>query len=325
MKGEWLPVIFSIKMLKAKHSAYFFVAPTLLVMTIFIFIPLGYAFFISFHAWDMSSSPTFNGLANYVNAFHSKQFWNSMLYTVYYVLGVLPFSLCFGLLFASLLRDEKTKGVSFYRMIYFMPVVTSPIAAAMGFNWIFENQMGIFNHFLEKMGVPSVNWFTDPSGIFQHIFNAFGINLPFFLKGPSPALLVIIFLGIWQNIGYATVVYLAGLQSISKSYYEAAALDGATKWKTFWYVTVPLLSPSTFFLAIMFTISSFQVFGPIQVMTPSGGPLNTTSVMVFYIYRQAFSYYNMGYAMAVAFLLMGVILAITAFQFKFLEKKVTYE
>ncbi len=311
--------------LKNKFNAYLFVTPTLLIMSIFIFIPLGYALFISFHSWDMSSQPVFNGVANYVAALRSPRFWNSMLYTIYYVIGVLPFSLALGLLFAVLLRDKRTKGVAFYRMVYFMPVVTSPIAAAMGFNWIFENQMGIANHLLGKIGIPPVNWFTDPTGIFQHLFGLFGVNLPFFLRGPSFALLVVIFLGIWQNVGYATVVYLAGLQSISESYYEAAALDGASRWKTFWYVTLPLLSPSTFFLAIMFTISSFQVFGPIQIMTPSGGPLNTTSVIVFYIYRQAFSYYNMGYAMAVAFLLMGVILAVTGFQFKFLEKRVNYE
>jgi multiple sugar transport system permease protein len=306
-------------------SGYFFLIPTLVVMTVFVFFPLAYALFISFYRWDMSSPPIFVGMHNYVNALQSKQFWDSMLYTLYYVVGVLPFSLIFGLFFAFLLKDKEMKGANIYRMIYFMPVVTSPIAAAMGFNWIFENQMGIANHLLEKMGFQGVDWFTNPTGIVQMLFDKFGINLPVFLKGPSLALVVIILVGIWQNIGYATVVYLAGLQSISDSYYEAASLDGANKYEKFWYITVPLLSPSTFFLLIMFTISSFQVFGPVQIMTPSGGPLNTTSVVVFYIYRQAFSYYNMGYAIAVAFLLMGVILLATLFQFKFLERRVNYE
>ncbi len=306
-------------------KAYLFVSPILVVMTIFVFFPLAYAFMMSFYSWDMSSPPSFLGIQNYLSALSSRQFWNSLLYTFYYVIGVLPFSLIFGLLFALLLKDKRMKGVSVYRMIYFMPVVTSPIAAAMGFNWIFENQMGIANHVLEKMGFQGVAWFTNPTGICQMFFNNFGIDLPTFLKGPSLALVVIILLGIWQNVGYATVIYLAGLQSISDSYYEAASLDGANKMKKFWYITLPLLSPSTFFLLIMFTISSFQVFGPVQVMTPSGGPLNTTSVIVFYIYRQAFSYYRMGYAMAVAFLLMGIILLATISQFKFLERRVNYE
>lgn len=306
-------------------KAYLFITPTFTVMAVFVFFPLVYAFFISFYSWNMSSPAVFSGFQNYVNALKSEQFWNSMLYTLYYVLGVIPFSLIFGLFFALLLKDKEMRGVNVYRMIYFMPVVTSPIAAAMGFNWIFENQMGIANHIIEKMGFQGVDWFTNPTGVCQMFFDRFGINLPVFLKGPSLALVVIILLGIWQNVGYATVVYLAGLQSISDSYYEAASLDGANKTKKFWYITLPLLSPSTFFLLIMFTISSFQVFGPVQIMTPSGGPLNTTSVVVFYIYRQAFSYYNMGYAMAIAFLLMGIILLATLFQFKFLERRVNYE
>ncbi len=310
---------------KKTIKGYFFISPTMTVMIVFVFFPLLYAFLMSFHQWDMSSQAIFIGFQNYVAALTSTEFWNSMLYTLYYVLGVLPFSLFFGLFFALLLRDSSMRGVGVYRMIYFMPVVTSPIAAAMGFNWIFQSQMGIANHVIERFGGQDVNWLTNPTGILQMFFNDFHISLPAIFQGPSLALFVIILLGVWQNVGYSTVVYLAGLQSISNTYYEAAALDGATKWKSFWHITLPLLSPSTFFLMIMFTISSFQVFGPVQIMTPSGGPLNTTSVVVFYLYRQAFSYYNMGYAMAVAFLLMGMILLATIFQFKFLERRVNYE
>ncbi len=306
-------------------KGYMFISPTALVITVFVFFPLIYAFIMSFHTWNMSSAPIYVGLRNYTTALKSVDFWNSMLYTFYYVLGVLPFSLVFGLFFALLLRDNTMRGTGIYRVIYFMPVVTSPIAAAMGFNWIFENQMGIANHLLEKIGSQPVSWLSTPTGILQMFFNNFNIALPKVLQGPSLTMCVIILLGIWQNVGYATVVYLAGLQSISDTYYEAASLDGATKWKKFWHITLPLLSPSTFFLLIMFIIASFQVFGPIQIMTPAGGPLNTTSVIVFYLYRQAFSYYNMGYAMAVAFLLMGFILTMTIFQFRFLERKVNYE
>ncbi|HAA85322.1 MAG TPA: sugar ABC transporter permease [Kosmotogaceae bacterium] len=280
---------------------------------------------ISFTRWDLSATRTFIGLDNYRAIIASSEFWNSVLYTFYYVLGVLPFSLAIGLGVALLLRDSNMKGVGFFRMIYFMPVVTSPIAAAMGFSWIFNTQLGYANYVIESMGGEPVNWLTNYNGIFQLLFERFGIQLPHILQGPSVALTVIILLGIWQNIGYATVVYLAGLQGIPQAFYEAARIDGASPSKILRKITLPLLSPTTFFLLIVFAILSFQVFGPVQVMTPQGGPLQTTSVIVFRLYQQAFSYYRFGYASAMAFLAFSMILLITLFQMKFVERKVYYE
>jgi len=310
---------------RRRPVGYLFILPAGLLLAVFLYFPLAYSFMISFTRWDLSATRTFIGLDNYRAIIASSEFWNSVLYTFYYVLGVLPFSLAIGLGVALLLRDSNMKGVGFFRMIYFMPVVTSPIAAAMGFSWIFNTQLGYANYVIESMGGEPVNWLTNYNGIFQLLFERFGIQLPHILQGPSVALTVIILLGIWQNIGYATVVYLAGLQGIPQAFYEAARIDGASPSKILRKITLPLLSPTTFFLLIVFAILSFQVFGPVQVMTPQGGPLQTTSVIVFRLYQQAFSYYRFGYASAMAFLAFSMILLITLFQMKFVERKVYYE
>ncbi|KUK94448.1 MAG: Permease component of ABC-type sugar transporter [Thermotogales bacterium 46_20] len=311
--------------MRRRPVGYLFILPAGLLLAVFLYFPLAYSFMISFTRWDLSATRTFIGLDNYRAIIASSEFWNSVLYTFYYVLGVLPFSLAIGLGVALLLRDSNMKGVGFFRMIYFMPVVTSPIAAAMGFSWIFNTQLGYANYVIESMGGEPVNWLTNYNGIFQLLFERFGIQLPHILQGPSVALTVIILLGIWQNIGYATVVYLAGLQGIPQAFYEAARIDGASPSKILRKITLPLLSPTTFFLLIVFAILSFQVFGPVQVMTPQGGPLQTTSVIVFRLYQQAFSYYRFGYASAMAFLAFSMILLITLFQMKFVERKVYYE
>ena len=304
---------------------YIFIAPAGAIIGFFFLYPLIYSFAISFFEWDLSPTMTFVGLGNYAQILSSSEFWDSMLYTAYYILGVLPFSLLIGFLFANLLNDSTMKGIGFFRMIYFLPVVTSPIAAGMGFSFLFSTELGYINHIIGSFGGEYVNWLTNPDGIFQILFNWTGIQLPRILQGPSVALFVIILMGIWQNIGYAMVVYLAGLQNIPATYYEAAALSGANKFQMLRKITVPLLSPTTFFLLIMFSISSFQVFGPIMVMTPDGGPLNTTSVVVFRLYREAFSYYRFGYAAAMAFVLFLFVVSLTAFQVKTIERTVHYD
>ena len=311
--------------MRRRPVAYLFILPAGLILAVFLFFPLAYSFMISFTQWDLSATRSFVGLDNYRAIIASSDFWDSVLYTFYYVLGVLPFSLAIGLGVALLLRDSNMRGVGFFRMIYFMPVVTSPIAAAMGFSWIFNTQLGYANYVIESMGGEPVNWLTNYNGIIQLFFDRFGIQLPHVLQGPSVALTVIILLGVWQNIGYATVVYLAGLQGIPQAYYEAARIDGASPSKILRKITLPLLAPTSYFLLVIFAILSFQVFGPVQVMTPQGGPLQTTSVIVFRLYQQAFSYYRFGYASAMAFLAFSMILLITLFQMKLVERKVHYE
>ncbi|NLI06870.1 MAG: sugar ABC transporter permease, partial [Thermotogaceae bacterium] len=289
--------------MRRRITPYLFILPAGAVIFFFLLYPLVYSFFISLHEWDLSPGMTFVGLGNYAKILSSPEFWDSMLYTAYYMVGVLPFSLVLGFLFASLLNDATLKGIGFFRTVYFLPVVTSPIAAGMGFSFLFSTELGYVNHLIRSMGGEYVNWLTNPEGIVQILFNWTGIQLPKILQGPSVALFVIILMGIWQNVGYAMVVYLAGMQGIPETYYEAASLSGATRFQCLRKITIPLLSPTTFFLLIMFSINSFQVFGPVMVMTPEGGPLNTTSVVVFRLYREAFAYYRFGYAAAMAFVL----------------------
>jgi ABC-type sugar transport system permease subunit len=311
--------------MRRRITPYLFILPAGAVIFFFLLYPLVYSFFISLHEWDLSPGMTFVGLGNYAKILSSPEFWDSMLYTAYYMVGVLPFSLVLGFLFASLLNDATLKGIGFFRTVYFLPVVTSPIAAGMGFSFLFSTELGYVNHLIRSMGGEYVNWLTNPEGIVQILFNWTGIQLPKILQGPSVALFVIILMGIWQNVGYAMVVYLAGLQGIPETYYEAASLSGATRFQCLRKITIPLLSPTTFFLLIMFSINSFQVFGPVMVMTPEGGPLNTTSVVVFRLYREAFAYYRFGYAAAMAFVLFIFVISMTAFQVKTLEGRVHYE
>ncbi|HON28023.1 MAG TPA: sugar ABC transporter permease [Mesotoga infera] len=311
--------------MRRRITPYLFILPAGAVIFFFLLYPLVYSFFISLHEWDLSPGMTFVGLGNYAKILSSPEFWDSMLYTAYYIVGVLPFSLVLGFLFASLLNDATLKGIGFFRTVYFLPVVTSPIAAGMGFSFLFSTELGYVNHLIRSMGGEYVNWLTNPEGIVQILFNWTGIQLPKILQGPSVALFVIILMGIWQNVGYAMVVYLAGMQGIPETYYEAASLSGATRFQCLRKITIPLLSPTTFFLLIMFSINSFQVFGPVMVMTPEGGPLNTTSVVVFRLYREAFAYYRFGYAAAMAFVLFIFVISMTAFQVKTLERRVHYE
>ncbi len=311
--------------MRRRITPYLFILPAGAVIFFFLLYPLVYSFFISLHEWDLSPGMTFVGLGNYAKILSSPEFWDSMLYTAYYIVGVLPFSLVLGFLFASLLNDATLKGIGFFRTVYFLPVVTSPIAAGMGFSFLFSTELGYVNHLIRSMGGEYVNWLTNPEGIMQILFNWTGIQLPKILQGPSVALFVIILMGIWQNVGYAMVVYLAGMQGIPETYYEAASLSGATRFQCLRKITIPLLSPTTFFLLIMFSINSFQVFGPVMVMTPEGGPLNTTSVVVFRLYREAFAYYRFGYAAAMAFVLFIFVISMTAFQVKTLERRVHYE
>lgn len=311
--------------MRRRITPYLFILPAGAVIFFFLLYPLVYSFFISLHEWDLSPGMIFVGLGNYAKILSSPEFWDSMLYTAYYIVGVLPFSLVLGFLFASLLNDATLKGIGFFRTVYFLPVVTSPIAAGMGFSFLFSTELGYVNHLIRSMGGEYVNWLTNPEGIVQILFNWTGIQLPKILQGPSVALFVIILMGIWQNVGYAMVVYLAGMQGIPETYYEAASLSGATRFQCLRKITIPLLSPTTFFLLIMFSINSFQVFGPVMVMTPEGGPLNTTSVVVFRLYREAFAYYRFGYAAAMAFVLFIFVISMTAFQVKTLERRVHYE
>lgn len=263
-------------------------------------IPVIFTLTLSFMKWDGFGAKEFIGLANYIDQFQDPDFWKALGNTVYYTILVIPVSIALSLAVAIALN--KIKGKNFYRLFYFMPVVTSSVSIGVIWMWILNGDFGILNQILGNFGINGPMWLTDTRWVM-----------------PSIAIL-----SIWWGLGHNMVIFLAGLQGISKSYYEAAEIDGATKWQKLRHITLPLLSPTTFFIAIMAIISSFQVFDQAYVMT-SGGPAKSSYTFVYHIYEAAFVDFKMGISSAAAMVLFVIILAFTLIQFKMSKRWVHYE
>ncbi|MCB5261599.1 MAG: sugar ABC transporter permease [Candidatus Cloacimonetes bacterium] len=309
---------------KWKISPYLYLLPALVIVIAFRLIPIVMSFILSFYNWSIQGTGDFIGLTNYIAMFKDKIFWQSMSNTFWLVIIQVPASIVFSLFFAVLLNKIKYLK-SLFRIVYFMPFVTSLVAVSIVWKLIFAEQTGLMNTFLGYVGISPQGWLSESRGIFLMMFQDLGIklNLPQFFHGPSQALFGIIIMTVWKGLGYNTIIYLAGLQNISKVYYEAAEIDGASKNRQFWNITLPLISPTTFYVLIMTTIVSFQTFAQIYLMTDKGGPLNTTKLIVYYIYEKGFDLLEMGYASAIALTLFILILALTIFQRR-MEKHVNY-
>lgn len=309
-----------------KLSPYLYLLPATIILIMFRFIPIVLSFVISFFEWTITGPADFIGLENYRLLFIDPEFWQSMLNTFYLVIFVVPSTIIFSLAFAALLNTITfVRGI--FRTVYFVPTVTSMVAVSIVWRIIFNQQSGLANFLLQKIGVSPLGWLAESTGIFNLLLENTGINLPFVLGGPSLALFAIIIVTVWKSIGYNTIIYLAGLQNIPKVYYEAAEIDGASKIKQFFKITVPLISPTTFYVLIMTTIVTFQVFAQVYMMTgpPIGGPLGTTKVIVYYIFEQGFGEaQNLSYASAIALVLFLIILTFTIIQKK-MEKYVHYK
>ena len=233
----------------------------------------------------------------------------------------MPFQLAIGLGLAYLLF-QNIKGKAFFRIVYFLPYIMPFVATSIVFNLIFSfRPSSLANHVLQFFGVPVQKWITEPTGIFQLIF---GPQTPSVLVGPSLALLVIMLYTTWTYIGYDAVIFLAGLGNVSPELYEAARIDGATSWSIFRYITLPLLSPTTFFLSLIAVIGTFQAFTQIWIMrTPaSQSSVDTLGVYIFQTVQNTDP--NLGYGSAVAFVLFAVILLLTVFQNRIAGSKVFY-
>ncbi len=306
---------------KWKITPYLFLLPALVIVVAFRLIPIVMSFVLSFFDWSLQGTGRFIGLENYATMIHDPVFWQSLGNTFWLVVILVPATIVFSLFFAVLLNQIKYLK-SLFRMVYFMPFVTSLVAVSIVWKLMFNEQTGLINTFLGYIGIAPQAWLAEPKGIFLLMFPAIE-NLPRFFHGPSQALFAIIIMTVWKGLGYNTIIYLAGLQNISKTYYEAAEMDGASKFRQFWNVTVPLISPTTFYVLIMTTITSFQTFSQIYLMTNKGGPLNSTKLIVYYIYERGFDLLEMGYASAVALALFVLILTLTIFQRK-MEKHVNY-
>lgn len=285
-------------------TAAAFLAPSLLVIVVFVYVPILWAFGISFTDWQAGSlrAAAFVGAKNYVDTLTSGDFWNALKATVYFMVLKLPLDMVLSLA-AAMLLNQKLRGMSFFRVALFMPVVTSMVAAAAIWRALYNPTTGYFNALLATVGVAPQRWLRDPN-----------------LAMPS-----VVLVALWKGLGYNTVIFLAGLQNINRSYYEAAALDGATAWQRFRHITLPLLSPVTYFVLLIGVINSFQVFSLVHVLAPDGGPLNSLEVLVFYLYRLTFHEFRFGQGAAVSFVLFAIVLGLSLLQQRFAEKRVHYE
>jgi multiple sugar transport system permease protein len=305
-----------------KISPYLYVLPALLLLVAFRLVPIVMSLLISFFQWTLHGTGNFIGLSNYTKLVNDPEFWQSLMNTVWLVVFVVPASLVFSLVFAVLLNQIKAfRGL--FRTVYFLPFVTSMVAVSIVWKIIFNEQTGLANKFLGIIGIEPQKWLAEARGIFDIFFSSIGIHLPAWMGGPSQALFAIIIMTVWKGLGYNTIIYLAGLQNIAKDYYEAAEIDGAGKLKQFFKITLPLVSPTTYYVLMMTTIVTFQAFSQVYLMTNKGGPLGTTNLIVYYIFQKGFDTYEMGYASAAALMLFVVILGLTIIQ-KRLEKHVNY-
>lgn len=282
---------------------YIFILPVVLGLGIFYMAPSAASLFLSFTSWDGMSAPNFIGFENFQNLMKDEKFTRSMLNTMLYTFGTVPLSIAFATLLAVLL-NQKIKGMIVYRTLFFIPVITMPIAVGMVWRWLYNSEFGLINFVLGAMNLPQPNW------LFDEKF----------------ALFSIVIVSVWSSIGYNAVILLSGLQGISGSYYEAASLDGAGTMYKFFRITLPLLTPSLFFVLVMSFINSFQVFDLIFIMMDQQTTLlDSTRTVVYSIWEDGFKYFNMGYASAQAFMLFIVILIITMFQMYFQKRWVHYQ
>ena len=278
-----------------ERSAYLFIAPGVIVFSVFTVAALIFAFYLTFHRWSIiEPDKPYVGTQNYEDMIHDERFVTSILNTVYFTGASVPLTMIIGLALALLL-NQPIRGRALFRTAYYLPVVTPFIVSALLWKWLYNGQFGLFNFYLLK----------------THL-----IDEPLlWLSDQNLAMPAVVLMSVWSGVGFSMVVYLAGLQSIPYELYESAKLDGANTWKRVRYITIPMLRPTTLFLLVIGIIGSLQVFTQIFVMT-SGGPVNKTTTMVYYMYLWAFKYYDMGYASTLAFALFAMLLAFTALQLR---------
>ncbi|WP_226984164.1 carbohydrate ABC transporter permease [Halothermothrix orenii] len=268
----------------------------MIVFLFFIFFPIVDSFRLSFYEWSIiSPEKTYLGLQNYNEMFSDWRFWNSLRNTAYYAIGYVPVGVSLSLILA-LLVNTKIKGRNFFRMTYFLPAIASMSVIAIIWTFLLDPDIGIISYYLKLFGLNTYAWLRS-------------------VKWAMPAVILV---GIWKNMGFNMVIFLAGLQGISDMYYEAAEIDGANKWQQFIHITLPLLKPTMTFVVIMSVITSFQVFDQVYVMT-KGGPLFSTETLVQYIYHLGFENFQMGYAATIAYTLFIIIIIVTIFQLKYFK------
>jgi multiple sugar transport system permease protein len=308
-------------------QAYAFVLPALVVLSTFHFLPAVAALGMSTMRWTIIPE-RFVALENYgaildPSGSRFGDFMNSLGVTLWYVVLTVPVEMAIALAVAYVLF-QKVLGRGLYRTVYFLPYITSTVAAAAVFSWIFNPQYGFLNWLLGFAGIGPQRWTQEPRGLFELIGSRFGLELDGWLAGPSLALVAVAIVTVWHFVGFQTVIFMAGLANIDREYYEAARIDGASELQIFTRITLPLLSPTTFFVLIIATIGAMRAFNQIYVLT-NGGPLDTTRTVTMEVFRTFFQRGNIGLGAAMAFVLVAIILLLTFAQFRLIGRRVHYQ
>lgn len=275
-----------------QNVGYLLIAPAFLIYGLFVLVPIAVTIGMSFTDFNLKTF-SFVGFQNYIDLFSDNVFIKSLLNTVLYSVITIPISMALGLALASLL-NQKLRGRGFFRTLFYMPNIFSMVAVSMAWLYLFDTNNGILNRILDIFGIAPIGWVTSS----------------------STALLSIVIMSVWNTTGYNMILFLSGLLSIPEYLYEAASIDGATRFRKFVNITIPQLAPTTFFVFVMACINSFQVFGQVLIVT-NGGPLNSTTTIAHQIYKNGFEYYKMGYASSQAVILLIIILLITLVNFKY--------
>jgi multiple sugar transport system permease protein len=278
-----------------------YLLPLLIGLMVFTIGPIFAALILSFTDWDLLTPPEWIGLGNYRDLFTRPVFWTILGNTLYYTVLYVPAAVVLPLLVAVML-NRPLRGIILYRGVYFLPVITSTVAIALVWMLLYQPEFGVLNYILKQFGVSGPNWLADE-------------------RWAMPALVI---MSVWKGLGFNMVIYLAGLQGISEQYYEAAMIEGANGWHRLRFITVPLISPTTFFVLIISIISSLQVFEQTYILT-RGGPGYATLTMSYYIYQNAFQFQHMGFSAAVAYVLFVMIMLVTLVQFLLQRRWVFYQ
>ncbi|MEX2190378.1 MAG: sugar ABC transporter permease [Bacteroidota bacterium] len=285
-----------------RPAVYMFLAPALIPIFLFFFIPALAAFILSFTDFDIYSlgdigNARFIGFRNYLNLFNDPLFWKAMSNTFYFVLVGGPLSVALSLIMALMVNAKVVRFRSFFRTVYFVPVVTTLVAVAVVWRFLYHPRFGLLNYVLSWVGIDAIDWLGDPAW----------------------AMPAIILLSVWKGFGFNMIIFVAGLQNIPAELYEAARIDGASAWVQFKRITLPLLVPTTFFVGVITMINNVQLFAEPYVMT-QGGPVNSTLSIVLLMYQEAFRWWNLGYSASIAFVLFAIIL-VGAFLQSWVQKR----
>lgn len=286
---------------KRRATIAAFLAPTAVGFLLFSLIPIARSLYLSFTSWDILQPAEWVGLENYKVLLGSEEFWRVMRNTGEYIVLYVPLMLVSSLALAALL-NRRFAGVGVYKVLFFLPVLTSWVAGSLIWRWILNHKYGLVNILLGHIGVAGPAWLDDKYWAMPGIVLA----------------------SVWKDAGFFALIFLGALKGINHEYYEAAQIDGASPWNKFRHITLPLVSPTTFFVTITSIINSFQVFAQVQIMT-YGGPAGATQVIMERIYKYAFQFFKMGYASALSWVLFVIILIITAIQWRLQKGWVFYD